>query len=298
MNRIAFALAVIFAFDVADLSAREPWVTLTNCRYEPNDSNDGDSFHVRCGRKEYIFRLYFVDSPETDLEMKERVDEQAKYFGVSVPQTIQIGEAAKKFVEQKLSRPFTVRTCMQDAMGRSKMERLYAFLEVDRHDLGEELVANGLARLHGVHSQPPGMVSAEVELQKLTRLESTAKQQKVGAWGVNVGRLETRVQTKEQNAADAFDAFFHPEKLRPTPAPLPVVAQQRSLALQNPTGATTHGKLDVNTASDQELNALPGIGSVLVSRIVAARPFKTADDLRRVKGIGPKKYEKIRPFFD
>ena len=40
-----------------------------------------------------------------------------------------------------------------------------------------------------------------------------------------------------------------------------------------------------------------GSGPELASRIMAARPFATADDLRRVKGIGPKKYEKIRPFF-
>ena len=45
----------------------------------------------------------------------------------------------------KLSHPFVVRTCKQDALGRSKMERFYAFVEVDHRDLGEELVANGLS---------------------------------------------------------------------------------------------------------------------------------------------------------
>ena len=106
---------------------------------------------------------------------------------------------------------------MQDALGRSKMERFYAFVEVDHHDLGEELVANGLARLHGADSRPPGMNSVEVEWQKLEQLERAAKQQKVGAWGVNVGRLNTRVESKEQFATDSFDAFFHPERLRATP---------------------------------------------------------------------------------
>jgi DNA uptake protein ComE-like DNA-binding protein len=36
---------------------------------------------------------------------------------------------------------------------------------------------------------------------------------------------------------------------------------------------------------------------VLAARIIAARPFTTADDLRKVKGIGTKKYEKIRSYF-
>ncbi len=278
-------------------------MTLKDCQYVANDANDGDSFHVRSGRKKYIFRLYFVDSPETDSGLRERVDEQAKYFGVSAPQTIEIGEAAKNFVREKLSRPFVVRTCMQDAMGRSKMERLYAFVEVDRRDLGEELVANGLARLHGTVSQPPGMVSPEIEWQKLEQLERTAKLQKVGAWGVNAGRLNARVQSRQQNAADSFDAFFHPERLRATPTPVPTTTSalpgRAAIGLRNvPNGASEQKKLDVNAASAQELDALPGIGPVLAERIVAARPFKSADDLRRVKGIGAKKYEKIRPFFN
>lgn len=291
-------LLVALCVAILDARAREPWVTLTDCRYVDNDSNDGDSFHIRSGRKEYIFRLYFVDSPETDLELKERIDEQAKYFGVSVPQTIQIAEAAKNFVRQKLSHPFVVRTCMQDAMGRSKMERFYGFVEVDHHDLGEELVANGLARLHGTETRPPGMNSVEVEWNKLEQLERTAKQQKVGAWGVSVGRLNARAQSKEQYSADSFDAFFHPERLRATPTPIPSLASQPPSSRSHSNATALTKKLDANTASQQELDALPGIGSVLAARIVAARPFQSADDLRKVKGIGAKTYEKIRPFFD
>ena len=44
---------------------------------------------------------------------------------------------------------------------------------------------------------------------------------------------------------------------------------------------------------------IPGIGPVVAQRIIEARPFKSADDLQRVKGIGAgKRYEKIRPFFN
>ena len=286
----------------ANLQARQPWVTLTDCHYVANDSNDGDSFHVRCGNKNYLFRLYFVDAPETDLEFGERVAEQAKYFAATASQTVQVGEAAKTFVRAKLSHPFIVRTCKQDALGRSKMERFYAFVEVDHHDLGEELVANGLARLHGVDTRPPGMNSVEVEWQKLERLERAARQQKVGAWGVSVGRLNARVESKEQYALDSFDAFFHPERLRRTPVPAPAttVGSPKNGATGSrkaAAGVPEQNKLDVNAATAQELDALPGIGSVLAKRIIAARPFKSADDLRRVKGIGKKKYEKIRPFF-
>jgi len=52
------------------------------------------------------------------------------------------------------------------------------------------------------------------------------------------------------------------------------------------------GKLNLNRASTEELQKLPGVGPVLAARIVAFReehgPFRTVDDLLQVSGIGPK----------
>lgn len=53
--------------------------------------------------------------------------------------------------------------------------------------------------------------------------------------------------------------------------------------------------IDVNKASEAELQRLPGIGPTLAARIVAARPYSSVDDLRRAKGIGAKILETIRP---
>jgi competence protein ComEA len=53
--------------------------------------------------------------------------------------------------------------------------------------------------------------------------------------------------------------------------------------------------LDLNRASPEDLQRLPGIGPKLATRIVSARPFKRIDDLRRVSGIGVKTLEKLRP---
>ena len=54
--------------------------------------------------------------------------------------------------------------------------------------------------------------------------------------------------------------------------------------------------VNVNTASQAELEALPGVGPTLAARIVEARPYTSTADLDRVKGIGPKMLEKIAPY--
>ena len=103
-----------------NLPAREgskEWIVLKDCRLIPNPANDGDSFHVSAGEKEYLFRLYFVDAPETDEMTPGRLVQQAKYFGITVPQAIEVGRAAKEFVGEKLATPFTIFTHMSDAMG-------------------------------------------------------------------------------------------------------------------------------------------------------------------------------------
>lgn len=52
--------------------------------------------------------------------------------------------------------------------------------------------------------------------------------------------------------------------------------------------------VDINTASQAELQTLPGIGPVLSQRIADGRPYEGLDDLLRVKGIGPKMLSKFR----
>jgi len=53
-------------------------------------------------------------------------------------------------------------------------------------------------------------------------------------------------------------------------------------------------RVDINTASEEELQRLPGVGAVFAQKIIEARPFYSLDELSKVSGIGPKTLEKIK----
>ncbi|NOZ60113.1 MAG: helix-hairpin-helix domain-containing protein [Calditrichaeota bacterium] len=59
-------------------------------------------------------------------------------------------------------------------------------------------------------------------------------------------------------------------------------------------------KININTASVDEIVRLPKVGPVLASRIVKYREqngyFQTPEELIKVKGIGKKTLEKLKPF--
>lgn len=73
----------------------------------------------------------------------------------------------------------------------------------------------------------------------------------------------------------------------------PPPARPPSVTLRRP----VTGPVDPNTATVSELRSLPGIGPAIAARVVAARAerlFTDVDDLRRVRGIGPRTVERLR----
>jgi competence ComEA-like helix-hairpin-helix protein len=62
------------------------------------------------------------------------------------------------------------------------------------------------------------------------------------------------------------------------------------------------GKLNLNTATEEQLMLLPTVGPLEAERIVTWRKknggFKRTADLRRVKGFGYKTFKRLEPFLD
>ena len=104
-----------------------------------------------------------------------------------------------------------------------------------------------------------------------------------------------RLQSGDDRREGAFAADAPADAVRlarKPPTPEPPWAAAKKIEPGDP-------PLDVNAATFEQLQTLPGVGKVIAGRIIEERqldPFRSVDDLRRVRGIGVKTLEKIRPF--
>lgn len=71
-------------------------------------------------------------------------------------------------------------------------------------------------------------------------------------------------------------------------------AESNISSASNGTSSDTGGKVNINTASKDDLDGLPGIGPSTADKIIEARPFESIDDLKNVSGIGDAKFEEIK----
>jgi competence protein ComEA len=102
----------------------------------------------------------------------------------------------------------------------------------------------------------------------------------------------------------AGDVFAAAEKKEVTAPAEKAAAPQKAVADEQKTAAKAVKGLpkdvNINTADKETLVLLPGIGPVAAEAILAYRKdngnFKSIDELTKVKGIGDKTLEKLKPF--
>lgn len=77
------------------------------------------------------------------------------------------------------------------------------------------------------------------------------------------------------------------------------LVQKEELFPQASPKAEPQGKVNLNAATREQLMQLPGVGPATADKIIeqrAVQPFRRPEDVMRVRGIGVKKFEKMRPY--
>lgn len=179
LRRIALC-AVASAVAARATPAGAQWTTIRNARLDETCFYDGDSFELFTARSRRVYRLYFVDAPETDNSFPDRVQEQAKYWRIPPDRIPQLGEEARRFAREFMKDGVVVHHRREDAGGRG--DRTFAWIESDGRGLDEALVEAGLARVFGKGVHLPDSTPEDRHWARLRAAERRAREARVGGW--------------------------------------------------------------------------------------------------------------------
>ncbi|MDD3275712.1 MAG: hypothetical protein PHP93_01535 [Kiritimatiellales bacterium] len=214
---------IVLLFFAAVCSASAEWIVLENCRLVENQSNDGDSFVVECstpyrGETQNRFRLYFVDTAETDSNSdfkRERLKEQAAYWESDNPDVaLKMGLRAEQTVKKWMRSSFSVYTQGEYAPSMGA-PRYYALVQIGGRWLDELLAEEGLVRIYGDGTDLPDGTSADNHWRKLHELERAARSAGLNGWRTAPEKEERGTEAKiveRHDAALTRDAWIYSTK--------------------------------------------------------------------------------------
>lgn len=142
------------------------------------------------------------------------------------------------------------------------------------------------AQLEALPGVGPATADAIIAARPFARVEDLKSVSGIG--DAKFGQLSSRVTVRPGNAASVTANHSTP----------PADSRSSAKVSRNEgvsSGASARTKIDLNSADKTALESLPGVGAATADAIIAARPFKSVDDLKQVRGIGDVKFQQLRP---
>jgi competence protein ComEA len=152
----------------------------------------------------------------------------------------------------------------------------------------------GAVRAPGVYRLPPGSVVADA----ITAAGGAAADADLDRLNKAIA-LENQMQVYVPHLAadDAAGASQEGASRQPPVVPVaPARAESIPTAApaSGPASSNSGGPVNINTATLEQLDTLPGVGAVTAEKIVVGRPYSRIEDLLNVDGIGEAKFAKLK----
>jgi competence protein ComEA len=151
----------------------------------------------------------------------------------------------------------------------------------------------------GFTLRPQGVTRGAVTLENpAIRVSVTGEVQRPGVYELPFGaRVQAAIEAAGGLTHNAEPSLIRPaeqlEDGEPVLIPSRLVSSP-ALTAKPGTGAPTE-RINLNNATPEQLQSLPGVGPKLAARLIAGRPYSSLTDLDAVKGIGPNMLEKLGP---
>lgn len=170
------------------------WELLKNCQFVTGLNSDGDSFHIKHADGKDEFRLYFIDTPESQYREYRngdtngpRLKEQGDYFGgLDQKQTTQLGTEGKEFTKRLLLKGDFKIITKWEPVARDHRRHCFVIVPWEGREvyLHELMVAQGLGRIHTRGAGLPQGRSWKEQRNYLESWEKEVKAKGIGGWGM------------------------------------------------------------------------------------------------------------------